>query len=100
MVGNLPINAEVDIKGDAMIYSFPESGLKRARSSFYAACWPTNTLPQIPLIVSTGRSNVIINRVLRARDCSNWLLTDLPLYYTARESAPTFDIAFDSNRVQ
>ena len=96
MVENLPINAEVDIKGDAMIYSFPKSGLKRAQSSFYAACWPTNTLPHIPFIISNF--SVIINRVLRTRDCSKWFLTDLLLYYTARESAPTFDIAVDNNR--
>jgi hypothetical protein len=100
MVENLPINAEVDIKGDAMIYSFPKSGLKRAQSSFYVACWPTNTLPQMPFIISNGHFSVIINRVLRTRECSKWLLTDLLLYYTARESGPTFDIAFDNNRVQ
>jgi hypothetical protein len=97
MVKNLPINVERDIRGDAMISSFPKSGLKRTQASFLRRMLANNTLPHIRLIF-TGGSSLIINRVLRTRGRTKWLLTDLPLYYTVRESAPTFDIAFDNNR--
>jgi hypothetical protein len=99
MVKNLPINVKRDIRGDAMIYYFPKSGLKRTQASFLRCILAGNTLPHIRLTF-TGGSSLIMNRVLRTRGCTRWLLTDLPLYYTARESAPTFDIAFDNNRVQ
>jgi hypothetical protein len=66
MVKNLPINVERDIRGDAMIYSFPKPGLKRTHASFLRRMPANNTLPHIRLIF-TGGFSLIINRVLRTR---------------------------------